>query len=241
MCRRAWCWSFRSDAASPDPDHSLRRRIHVRPGDPADIGISRRARPGVLVSAGQLHPGPALIDELQHQCERRMIDAGRFTDARHMVKYDRRGRPLQKVCSLDDLIAQHMDLEMLAEIVDALRQWLEHVDCRGSGLDEIEADAANTEVVEPLRLPRSLPSCSAPPRSRTACEGDRSRENDRGGSWKTSNDRGRRRRAPSDRDGVGGRSSQDGYPGTLYGSPRRGKWSTSSASTCPWKPSTCAS
>src|SRR5271156_2127603 len=42
-------------------------------------------------------------------------------------------------------------------------------------------------------------------------------------------------------DGVGGRSSQDGYHGTLYGSPRRGKWSTSPASTCPWKPSTCAS
>jgi hypothetical protein len=29
---------------------------------------------------------------------------------------------------------------------------LEHVDCRGSGMDEIEADAANTEVVEPLQF-----------------------------------------------------------------------------------------
>src|ERR1700722_12943450 len=50
------------------------------------------------------------------------------------------------------LIAQHMDLDVPAEIVDALRQWLEHVDCRSSGLDEIEADAANTEVVEPLQF-----------------------------------------------------------------------------------------
>ena len=56
-----------------------------------------------------------------------MIDAGRLGNARHMIEHDRRGRPLQKICSLDDLTAQHMDLDMPAEIVDALRQWLEHV------------------------------------------------------------------------------------------------------------------
>jgi hypothetical protein len=38
---------------------------------------------------------------------------------------------------------------------------------------------------------------TAPPPSRTACEGDRSRGSGRGGSRKTSNDRGRRRRAQS--------------------------------------------
>jgi hypothetical protein len=54
--RGAWCRSFRSDAASRCPRPFA--PANVRPGDPADSGISRV--PGVLVSAGQLHPGPAL-------------------------------------------------------------------------------------------------------------------------------------------------------------------------------------
>ena len=81
---------------------------------------------------------------------------------------------------------------------------------------------------------------SCAPRPRGGAE-DRSRENARGGSSRMSSDREPCHPVRDDRDGVGGRSSQDGYPGTLYGSPRRGKWSTSPASTCPWKPSTCAS
>ena len=69
-----------------------------------------------------------------------------------MVEHDRRGQPLQKVRSLDDLLAQHMDLHVPAEIVDALRQGLEHVDCRRAGLDEIEAYAAYAEAVQPLEF-----------------------------------------------------------------------------------------
>jgi hypothetical protein len=57
------------------------------------------------------------------------------------------GRPPQKVRSLDDLIAQHMDLDMPAEIIDALRQWLEHVD--GDGADW-------TRLKRMPRTPRSL-------------------------------------------------------------------------------------
>ena len=49
-------------------------------------------------------------------------------------------------------VAKHMDLDVPAEIVDALRQGLEHVDRGRAGLDEIEADAANAEVVQPLEF-----------------------------------------------------------------------------------------
>ena len=69
-----------------------------------------------------------------------------------MVEHDRAGQPLKKVCVLDDGVAQHMDLDVPAEVVDALRQRLEHVDRGGAGLDEIEADAANAEVVQPLEF-----------------------------------------------------------------------------------------
>ena len=49
-------------------------------------------------------------------------------------------------------VAQHMDLDVPAEIVDPLRQRLEHVDGGGAGLDEIEADAANALIVQPLEF-----------------------------------------------------------------------------------------
>jgi hypothetical protein len=45
------------------------------------------------------------------------------------------------------VVAQHVDLDVPAEIVDALRQWLQHFDGGRAGLDEIEADAANAEVI----------------------------------------------------------------------------------------------
>ncbi len=61
-------------------------------------------------------------------------------------------QPLEKLCVLDDGVAEHMDLDVPAEIVDALRQRLEHVDGGRAGLDEIEADAANAEVVQPLEF-----------------------------------------------------------------------------------------
>ena len=50
-----------------------------------------------------------------------MIDAARLRNARHMVEYDRGGQMLQEIRRLDDLIALHMDLDMPAEILDALR------------------------------------------------------------------------------------------------------------------------
>jgi hypothetical protein len=45
-----------------------------------------------------------------------------------------------------------VDLDVPTEIVDALRQRLEHVDRGGAGLDEIEAYAANAEVVQPIEF-----------------------------------------------------------------------------------------
>ena len=61
-----------------------------------------------------------------------------------MVEYDWRGQSSQKVLDLDDLVAEHVDLHMPAEIVDAVRQGLKHVDRGGAGLNEIEADPANS-------------------------------------------------------------------------------------------------
>ena len=81
-----------------------------------------------------------------------MIHAGRLRDARHVVEHDRRRQPLEEVRDLDDLVAQHMDLDVPAEIVDALRQRLEHLDRRCARLDEVEADSANAEIIEPLEL-----------------------------------------------------------------------------------------
>ncbi len=69
-----------------------------------------------------------------------------------MVKDDRAGQTLKKVRVLDDGVAEDMDLDVPAEIVDALRQGREHVDRGGAGLDKIEAYAANAEVVQALEF-----------------------------------------------------------------------------------------
>ena len=53
---------------------------------------------------------------------------------------------------LHDLVAEHVDLHVPAEVVDALRQRLEHVDRRRAGLHQVEADAAHAEIVQALEL-----------------------------------------------------------------------------------------
>ena len=50
-----------------------------------------------------------------------MIDSGWLRNARQMVEDDRARQPLKKVGVLDDGVAKHMDLDVPAEIVDALR------------------------------------------------------------------------------------------------------------------------
>ena len=69
-----------------------------------------------------------------------------------MVEHDRAGQPLKKSRVVGDGVTQHMDLDVPAKTVDALRQRLEHVDRGRAGLDEIEADAANAKVVQPLEF-----------------------------------------------------------------------------------------
>jgi hypothetical protein len=63
--------------------------------------------------------------------------------------------------------------------------------------------------------------CNVAPRSRKGDAAHHSRESARVRSSRTSSGRAHCRRVRAGKDGVGGRSSQDGYPGTLYGSPRR--------------------
>src|SRR4051794_15394686 len=45
-----------------------------------------------------------------------------------------------------------MDLDVPAQIVHPLRQRLEHVRCRGTGLDQVEPDSSYTGCAEALEL-----------------------------------------------------------------------------------------
>ena len=81
-----------------------------------------------------------------------MINARRLGNAAHMVEDDRGGQPLQKIGRLNDLVAEQLNLDVPAEIVDPFRQRLEHLDRGPAGDNEIEADAANAAAVQAPEL-----------------------------------------------------------------------------------------
>jgi hypothetical protein len=58
----------------------------------------------------------------------------------------------QQILDPGDLLTLHVDLNMPAEIVYPFRQRLNHFYCRGAGLDQIETDSTDAEVVQALEL-----------------------------------------------------------------------------------------
>ena len=134
------------------PDHALGRRLGEGLGELRRVGVGRRADLGVHVGAGELHPGPALVDQPADDGVGRVRGAGVLRDAPHVVEHDRRRQAVEDVLDADDLVAEHVDLHVPAEVVDALRQRLEHVDRRRAGLHQVEADAAHAEIVQALEL-----------------------------------------------------------------------------------------
>ena len=58
------------------PQHALRRSLHVPLRQSHHVGIARSADLRVLVRAGELDPGLALLDQLADHAECRVTDAG---------------------------------------------------------------------------------------------------------------------------------------------------------------------
>ena len=81
-----------------------------------------------------------------------MVDAVGLRDVREVIEDDRRGHALEDGHDLHDLGGRRVDLDVPAEIVDALREGLHHLGRRGAGLRQVEADAADSEVVHALEL-----------------------------------------------------------------------------------------
>src|SRR6516165_12620951 len=104
----------------------------------------------VLIGAGQLNPGLAFIDELADRLEAGIVERVGLCETAEVIEHDRRGNAPQQIFDAGDLLALHVDLNMPAEIVHALRQRLDHLDRRGARLDQVEADAANAEIVHAL-------------------------------------------------------------------------------------------
>jgi hypothetical protein len=60
-----------------------------------------------------------------------VVDARRLRNARQVIEHDSRRQSLQKLLHFDNLVAEHMNLHVPAQGVDALRQRFEHIHRRG--------------------------------------------------------------------------------------------------------------
>ncbi len=149
--RRAWRRPFRSVRPVAAPDHSLRRGVDVSLGDLADVAIGGRPDLRVLVSAGKLNPDPAAIDGLEHQCERRVIDAGRLGNAPHVIEDNWEGRRRRRLCVLHDLVASIWIWICQPRSLTRFDSGSSMSSVVAPGL-RVESDAANSEAVQPLEL-----------------------------------------------------------------------------------------
>src|SRR6266567_7672999 len=111
-----------------------------------------RADLGVLLGARQLDPGPSPVDELADRLEARIVQGIGLCQPAEMIEHVRGGHAQQQVLDSRDLLALHVDLDVPAEIVDPLRQRLDHLRRGGASLDEIEADAPDAEAIEAFEL-----------------------------------------------------------------------------------------
>src|SRR5438067_1146153 len=124
------------------PHHPLRRCLGVCLRELARIRIAWRADFRILVRAREFDPGPALVDQFANDSERGMIGACGLRNAAQVIKDNRRGKLVEQILDLDDLIAQHVDLHVPAERIDSFRERFEHLDGGGARLHEVESDSA---------------------------------------------------------------------------------------------------
>ena len=84
----------------------------------------------------------------------RVLDAGRQRRVGQVIEHQLRRQAAQQVGELDDLRALHVELQVPAEIRDAFRERLDHVDLdhRGGRVAQGEADAAHACGMERFQL-----------------------------------------------------------------------------------------
>ena len=81
-----------------------------------------------------------------------MVDALGLRDVREVIEDDLRGNALEDRHDLHDLDGRRVDLDVPAEVVDPLRQGLDHLGRRGARLRQIEANAPHPEPVHALEV-----------------------------------------------------------------------------------------